>query len=353
MQFTKILFFIMLIATGVAPLYGMFIPKTFAQRLDDKNLSEQATLKILQETEDYEQVIIQEKEDFRGLLVSTMLRSGQKIPSHLMSAQAYSVSWLQEINAGLLSQAIKNEHKVLINFLIEKNINLSKYYAENLLIDSMKNNILQRYAVGSQEESNQKVVVEFLIGKEIDVDRVLEVAVLAGYPIVVELSVKNGANIDGVNSNFRPLNAAVFLHVDNVVDRSQTIKILLDAGADTKLLNKNGESVEGMIKEKPEVVQQTDWGQRILSSRPLPTDGGNPDNNPLPNPHVGGNPDNNPTPSIFNVIKQNKGFAFVGAVIGAGVIIWGCKKLYAKYQEYAKQQEEVDGNEQGAQEAVN
>ncbi len=83
MQFTKILFFIMLIATGVTPLYGMFIPKTLAQRLDDKNLSEQATLKILQETEDYEQVIIQEKEDFRGLLVSAMLRSGQKIPSHL------------------------------------------------------------------------------------------------------------------------------------------------------------------------------------------------------------------------------------------------------------------------------
>ncbi len=84
--------------------------------------------------------------------------------------------------------------------------------------------------------------------------------------------------------------------------------------------------------------------------------GGNPDNNPLPNPHVGGNPDNNPTPSIFNVIKQNKGLAFVGAVIGAGVIIWGCKKLYAKYQEYAKQQkqkEEADENEHGAQEAVN
>ncbi len=116
-----------------------------------------------------------------------------------------------------------------------------------------------------KKKVDQKVVVEFLIGKEIDVDRVLEVAVLAGYPIVVELSVKNGANIDGVNSNFRPLNAAVFLHVDNVVDRSQTIKILLDAGADTKLLNKNGESVEGMIKEKSDVVQQTDWGQSILS----------------------------------------------------------------------------------------
>lgn len=359
-----------LMTISITPLYGMNIPQSLSGKLENKALSEQEILLLLNENKDYEQLLIKEKEDFRGMLVYQMIKLGQKIPSHLLADGDYSVSWLQEINAGLLSRAIENKHTLLINFLVEKNINLCKPGAERLLIDSMKKNVLQQYVLGSEEENDQKRLVEFLIVKGVNVDKVLGAAVLAGYPLVVEVSVKNGANIDGVNSDFRPLNTAVFLHVENTIDRSDTIKILLDAGADTKLLNKKGESLEGMIKEKSVATQQTDWAQIILAknSLPEPNIGGNPDNNnslpnphiggnpdnnhPLPNPHVGGNPDNNPTPSVFNLIKQNKGFAFVGAVIGAGVIVWGCKKLYAKYQEYTKQQEQADDSEQVEQEEV-
>jgi len=300
------------------------VPVKFSSTVWYKTLSEQDTLKILQESGDYEQRILEE--------------------------QRNSMKALQGVNDSILQNAIDKNYPLLINFLVEKNINLSKEETEILLDHYMITKRLQRYEIGSEEERDQKKLITFLIEKGIDLNKALSRAIIENYPAVVEVLIKKGAVVDdGLNSAaLMPLHAALYKHSADQ-DMSRIINALLDAGANIARPSSFGRTPEEIIRGNPD-KEQTDWAQRILGDNPILPEssvgGKSANNNPLPNTHVGGNPDDNK--SVFNAIKTHKGFAFVGGVIGVGVVVWCCKKLYEKYYDDKKNQEE-DESEQAEQ----
>lgn len=305
MKFTKVVLFIMLMTVNVASVYGMN-GKPLTQRLHEA-VDEQAKLDILQESEDYEALILQEQEN--------------------------RMEALQGVNWSILKNAIANNYLLLINFLIEKNIKLSKFNADDLLNPFMINGKLKRYEIGSTKERDQKRLIEFLISKGMNLDLALCEAIDHKYAVVVEVLIQHGVDVNSKGFLDNALS-----HNDNDENRSRIINALLQAGANTKLKNSFGMTPEDIVRKYPAHLKQTDWAKRILG------------NNPLPEQNVCGNPgDNNANDSVFNVIKAHKGFAFVGGVIGVGVVVWSCKKLYAKYQDYKKQQEQEQADSEQAE----
>lgn len=312
MRFTKIVFFIALMTVNVASVYGMNpepVQKKLVNRLINKKLPEQEILNILQETEDYEPLILQEQKN--------------------------SMESLQGVNWLILQHAVDNNHQLLINFLVEKNINFSKEHATRLFDDLMITKKLQIH---------QKNLLNFLIKQGIDVNRALGKALCNDCPaVVVEVLIEHKVDVNvAAYLDLTPLSIAIS---KDGGDKLRIINALLGAGANTKVRDQHGNTAEIIAQRNHN--KQTDWAKRILGNDPLsePDVDEKPDNknNLPPKPHVGGNPDdNNPTDSVFNVIKQHKGFALVGGVIGVGVVVWGCKKLYAKYQDCKKQQEEQE-----------
>jgi hypothetical protein len=194
----------------------------FVVRVFNDSLSKDEQLDIVKASEDYEKEILNTCDD---------------------------LTHLQDVNWSLLQRAVWDKYFPLINFLVGKNINLSGKLAEWVLHSL----IIKKdwcYQVGSEEETNQKRLISFLIKKGIglnDINKALGEAVCESAPIAVEALIESGADVNSVAYiNRSPLYLAI--HLKNDENKSRIIKALLDAGADINLADKYGDTPKSFMK---------------------------------------------------------------------------------------------------------